>query len=145
MVAALTKHGLVALWEGGGGATNTGDATIIAKPDGSKSTAIYIRRSGHLAGGDHALIPVYPGCYVIKSRHHRRDFTHEIYRVVRAYTEGEAEDKKAYVDVVLVNKFDRGEWNTDLLSNLVAAVDVAEDKATTYHCREVMYAVLKEK
>ena len=39
-----TKKGLPALWEGGGGSSNTGDATLIAGPKGEKNTPLYIRR-----------------------------------------------------------------------------------------------------
>lgn len=47
----ITKKGLPALWESGGGATNTGSATIIAGPNGEKLVPIYVRRSGHLSCG----------------------------------------------------------------------------------------------
>ncbi len=144
MVVTTTKRGFVAVWECGGGATNTGDATIIAKPNGEKPTACYIRQSGHLSCGDHALIPVHPGYYVVKTWHHRRDFTHRVYRIIRTFTEGEGDEKQGKIEVVLVNEFSRGEWDTPLAEILQAAIDAAEDKATCYHCRSAHYVVTKE-
>lgn len=144
LVAPLTKSGLVSVWESGGGATNTGDATIICKADGTKPTATFIRRSGHLAGAEHALVPVHPGYYLIKSYHHRGDFIHEVYRITRAFKEGEGKDALGKIEVILVNKYDQGEWNRPLNENLINAVNAAEDKATCYHCREAMYVTEKE-
>mgnify|MGYP006916026589 CR=1 FL=1 len=144
LLANLTKSGLVSVWEAGGGATNTGDATIICKADGSKPTATYIRRSGHLAGAEHALVPVHPGYYLIKSYHHRKDFIHEVYRIIRAYKEGEGKEAKGKIEVILVNKYEQGEWSRPLPESLINAVNAAEDKATNYHCREAVYVTEKE-
>ena len=123
---------------------NTGRATIICKGDGSKPTAIYIRRRGHLSCEEHALVAVHEGYFIIKSYHHRGDFEHKVYKILRTYTEGEGENKKAFVEVVLVNSFDNGEWDAPL-GNLKAAVAAAESKATDYHCRTPYYVVEKEK
>ncbi len=145
LLAPLTKSGLVSVWEEGGGATNTGDATIICKADGTKPTATYIRRGGHLSCAEHALVPVQPGYYLIKSYHHRGDFIHEVYRITRAFKEGEGEQAKGKIEVILVNKYDQGEWDHPLPENLINAVNTAEDKAKCYHCREAMYVTEKEK
>lgn len=145
LLAPLTKSGLVSVWEEGGGATNTGDATIICKADGTKPTATYIRRGGHLSCAQHALVPVHPGYYLIKSYHHRGDFIHEVYRITRAFKEGEGEQAKGKIEVILVNKYDQGEWDHPLPENLINAVNTAEDKAKCYHCREAMYVTEKEK
>ncbi len=144
MNANLTKRGLVSMWESGGGMCNTGNAVIIAKSDGAKATAVYIRRRGQLSCDDHALIPVHPGYFIIKSYHHHRDFQHEIFQVIRVFTEGEGENKKGFVEVALINSFDEGEWDAPL-GNLEDAVAAAEAKATDYHCRSAYYVVEKEK
>ena len=72
-------HGqkLPALWERGGGMTNTGGATIICGPQGRPKRPVYIRRAGHLACDDHALFVVRPGDHVIRASHHRGDFCRE--------------------------------------------------------------------
>ena len=77
-----TKKGFPAYWEGGGGFTNTGEATIIANKNGKPKEAIYIRRRGHLANAHHALVILEVGDYIIEANHHRRDFEIVIYKVI---------------------------------------------------------------
>ena len=62
-----TKKGLPALWERGGGYSNTGEATIIAGPNGKKKVPLYIRQRGTLACAHHALFVVHEGDIVIES------------------------------------------------------------------------------
>jgi len=126
-----TKKGFPALWEDGGAGTNTGVARIIAAPDGSPMTPVYIRRRGSLASGNHALFIVKPGCFVIEARQHRRDFTIEIYKI-KGFDGDEAILER-------VNSFDYGEWDTELTPELLPAIEAAKEKALCYHCREPHY------
>lgn len=135
-----TKAGFVSLWEEGGAGTNTGKATIIAKPDGSKPTAVYIPRGGHLACGQHALIPVHPGYLVVKTSQWRGEYDHKIYKVIRLIP-----GEQPQVEVELINEFSRGEWNQPLTDAEAKVVEVAEKKAQDYHCREAYFAELKKK
>ena len=150
-----TKKGLPALWEGGGGYSNTGEATIIAGPNGEKKVPLYIRRRGPLACAHHALFVVREGDIVVESSHHRGDFSHQVYRIV-AIRGDEAE-------VELIAEFSHGEWDTGPLGQqleadfarmaagepptmeLSIAVDTAEAKAMAYHCRNAYYYKEKEK
>lgn len=50
LVLERTRSGLPALWEKGGGRSNTGSAVIVAGPAGKKKRPVNIRRWGHLAG-----------------------------------------------------------------------------------------------
>lgn len=149
-----TKKGLPALWEGGGGYSNTGDATLIAGPKGEKKTPLYIRRRGHLACAHHALFVVREGDIVVESSHHRGDFTHQVYRIV-AIRADEAE-------IELIAEFSCGQWDRGSLGHqleadlarmaageaptmeLSVAVQTAESKATAYHCRNAYYYKEKE-
>lgn len=144
-----TKKGFPALWESGGGYSNTGKATIVAGPNGEKKAPLYIRQRGHLACANHALFAVHEGDTVIQSSHHRGDFHHEVYHLV-AILGDEAE-------LELLAEFHRGQWDTgslgqkleaDLarmaageppLMELSVAVQMAEGKATDYHCRKAYY------
>lgn len=143
-----TKKGLPALWESGGGYSNTGEATIIAGPNGEKKVPLYIRRCGTLACAHHALFVVHEGDIMIHSSHHREDFSHRVYRLV-AIRGDEAE-------LELIAEFSHGQWAGPLrhkleadLARMVAgepptmelsiAVDMAEAKATAYHCRNAYY------
>lgn len=77
-----TKKGYPAFWESGGGYTNTGEATIIANKDGQPKEAIYVRRRGHLANAQHALIVLEVGDYIIEANHHREDFEIQIFKIL---------------------------------------------------------------
>jgi len=79
----VTKKGLPAIWESGGGSTNTGSAQIVAGPNGEKLTPIYVRRAGSLSNSEHALFRAEEGMMVIGASHHRRDFTIRVWRVTR--------------------------------------------------------------
>lgn len=146
-----TKKGLPALWECGGGYSNTGDATLIAGPNGEKKAPLYIRRRGTLACAHHALFVVREGDTVIESSHHRGDFHHQVYRIV-AIRGDEAE-------LELIAEFSSDQWDTGPLGQqleadfarmeagepptmeLSIAVDIAEAKATAYHCRSAYYCL----
>lgn len=144
-----TKKGLPALWESGGGYSNTGEATIIAGPNGEKKTPLYVRRRGDLACAHHALFVVRKGDIIIESSHRRGDFSHNVYRIV-AIRGDEAE-------LELIAGFSHGQWDTGPLGRqleadlarmtageaptmeLSVAVQMAEGKATAYHCRSAYY------
>jgi len=130
----LTKKGLPALWEEGGGATNTGSATIIAGLNGERLTPVYVRRSGSLSCGQHALFIVRTGCRVIMASHWRQDFTIKVYRI----TSIDLENKTAQLEQL--HEFSRGEWDKDPSPDLEDAIEAAKDKATCYHCRSPHYA-----
>jgi len=128
-----TKKGYPALWECGGGYTNTGVATIIAGKEGQPKRAIYIRQRGPLANDDHALIPVEVGDYVISANHHRRDFEIFIYRITNILKEEASIEKIA--------EFSNGEWDVELPPYLKIPVKASKQKATCYHCREPHFIV----
>ncbi len=144
-----TKKGLPALWESGGGYSNTGEATIIAGPNGEKKAPLYIRQRGPLACAHHALFAVHEGDTVIQSSHHRKDFHHKVYQLV-AIRGDEAE-------LELIAEFFHGQWDTGPLGQKLEAdlarmaageppmmelsieEQMAEGKATDYHCRKAYY------
>lgn len=122
-----TKKGYPALWESGGGYTNTGEARIIANYDGTKPVAIYIRKRGERACGDHALIPIEEDMYIIDAQHHRGDFIIKVQRI--------KEIREAYATVETEHIFSEGEWDTKPPVFLKEAIDSAIKKALHYHCR----------
>ena len=149
-----TKKGLPALWESGGGYSNTGKATLIAGPNGEKKVPLYIRQRGPLACAHHALFVVREGDIVIESSHHRGDFSHQVYRIVTIRGD-EAE-------IELIAEYSDGQWDAGPLGQkleadfarmatggpptmeLSIAVDTAEAKASDYHCRSAYYAEEKK-
>jgi len=131
----ISKKGLPCLWESGGGASNTGSATIIAGPTGNPIAPIYIRRSGQLSNGDHALIPVEKDFVVIEADHHRGDFTIKISRLTGIRREDP--EKGSFWEAHPVAEFSNGEWDHEEAASAYAkAIEAAKAKATCYHCRE---------
>lgn len=123
-----SKSGIPCTWESGGGYSNTGVATIIAGKNGEPKRAIYIKKRGHLANGQHALIPLMVGDYIVEANHHRGDFEIEILKVI------DFEEETAVVKQV--NCFSMGQWDAEVPTYLETAVETAIEKATCYHCRE---------
>jgi len=123
-----TKKGFPALWESGGGYSNTGEATIIAGPNGEKKAPLYIRQRGPLACARHALFVVHEGDMVIEANHHRKDFEIRIWRIDQIL--------KEEARLTLIYEYSRGEWDAGLPAFLETAVQAAVEKATCYHCRE---------
>ncbi len=123
-----TKSGLPALWEAGGGCTNTGDARIICNRNGQPKKPIYIRRSGHLSNREHALLVIEEGDYVIYASHHRRDYLIRIYKIVNI------EQEHAFTE--LKYEFSKGEWDQSPPEFLQNAINAATEKASCYHCKE---------
>lgn len=126
-----TRKGHPALWEQGGGATNTGYSQIITNEDGTPKRPVYIRSRGSLSQGEHALFIVNIGDIIIKTDHHRKDFNIYIYKIT-SIREEEAE-------LQLLHEYSEGEWDVEPPPNLLPAITAAKDKATCYHCREPHY------
>lgn len=131
---SITQKGFPALWECGGGYSNTGNAQLIAAPDGSPLRPVYVRLRGNLACGEHGLFIIEPGTIVVNAEHHRSDFRIKVSRVIDAF--------QGLLEVF--HQFDQGEWDTDIPECLVPVVDAAKRKATTYHCRQLVWAVTDE-
>lgn len=148
-----TKTGIPAMWESGGGYTNTGKAVIITDGQGDPKPAVYIKRRGELANREHALIPIETGDHIITADHHRRDFHIDIYRITDISGDTATAEK--------LHEYSRGKWTEpdisrvfeawetndiksikdidDEIYNLCQAILSAETKATCYHCREPHY------
>ena len=125
-----TKDGDPCLWEEGGGKTHTGKSVIICNADGNEKPAMYIKRRGSRACGQHALIIVIPGDYIIQASHHNNDFITKIYKV------------NEIIDSAIVEleyEFKCGEWSGEPPEYLDTPIGAAEDKASRWHCRVPMY------
>jgi hypothetical protein len=130
-----SKKNIPCLWEQGGGATNTGEAQIIASEEGKPKRALYIARRGPLSCGEHALIPLKIGDYVINADHHRFDFHVSVGRIK------EIKEEEAVLEIV--STFSYGEWDNEPHEFLKNAIEAAKDKACSYHCRTPKY-ILEE-
>lgn len=83
LATTITKKGYHALWEQGGGYTNTGHARIICRADGKPKSPVYIRQRGTLACEEHALFIINPGDVVIDADHHRGDYFIRVMRITQ--------------------------------------------------------------
>lgn len=142
-----TKRGIPALWESGGGLTSGGSATVIAKRDGSKPRAVYMPRGGHLACGNHALIPVHEGYYIVHAGvSHGTRSSATIERIVSVSVKDvDGEKWEATAETETINSFSRGEWDKPLDEKFAPAVGAAFQKAGTYHCRGAYYVDFSDK
>ena len=130
------------LEESGGGATNTGCATIVCSPRGNAVKPYLVPRRGHLACGVHARFVGFD-FVTVDVDHHREDFEVDINRV-------RIDPDTAAVTVTpLWELYSGGGVDADkdfILRNLPNrvrrfrdAVQAALAKATCYHCREPHY------
>jgi len=126
--------GLPALWESGGGSTNTGYAQVVAGPHGEPLKPVYVRRRGHLSCAHHALFVVEPKVWLIRADHHREDFEIGVFQLGEISPAKQTEGFEA--EVVDYFRFEMGEWDREPPKFLEAAIEAAKDKATCYHCRE---------
>lgn len=136
-----TKRGFGAMWECGGGLTSSGSATIITGRNGEARRPVYIPRGGHLACGNHALITVHEGFYIVNvhvSRGTRSSANiSQILSVSVKDINGEKWEAQAEVEAV--NTFSNGEWDKPLDGKFHLPVEAAFNKASCYHCRTPYY------
>ncbi|MFM7010753.1 MAG: hypothetical protein ACKO0Z_15735 [Betaproteobacteria bacterium] len=126
------KHGKPALYECGGGASNTGNAQIICSADGSPKKPFYIPTKGQLSNSVHAEFHAAIGDVIIVASHHRRDFDIKLYELIDLQQIGE---KEWQGEVLQLGEFSQNSWDIEPDECLEAAIAAAESKATDYHCR----------
>jgi len=137
------KH-LPALWERGGGYSNTGFATIVAGENGEILKPVYVKRRGHLANSDHALFVVKQGYIIVTADEHRGDVHIKAERI-KKIVKDENGDYIAEAELIFDNNYDAytKEWMEGVEPDewLKPAVDAAVDKSRCYHCRCPHYAL----
>jgi DNA-directed RNA polymerase subunit RPC12/RpoP len=136
-VCERTKKGFPALWEQGGGATNTGEAQVITGPHGEKLKPIYVKTRGPRACGQHALFVVQPNYHVIQVWYwnkQRPPYSVAVYQIQEITEFTENPDKPDNKKLLAIAKI------VDTLQFLEPAIDVAKQKARCYHCRTPHWA-----
>ncbi|MBI5421285.1 MAG: hypothetical protein HZA35_03170 [Parcubacteria group bacterium] len=142
-----TKRGFAAMWESGGGMTSGGSAQIITGRNGEARRPIYMPRGGHLCCGNHALVGVADGFYIVSAsvRRGSRDSA-SIRRIVSTSVKDvDGASWQATAEVEEVNTFSRGEWDKPLEEKFSKAVEAAFQKASSYHCRSTYYIDYSDK
>ena len=142
-----TKRGFAAMWESGGGMTSGGSATIITGRDGEARRPVYMPRGGHLSCGNHALITLHEGFYIVHAGVSRGTRSSaNISRIISTSVKDiDGERFEATAEVEEVNTFSQGEWNKPLDEKFTKAVEAAFGKAGSYHCRGAYYIDSSEK
>jgi len=135
MYIEKTKSGLPALWECGGGMTNSGHSQIIAGFDGRKKTPIYIRTKGPRALENHALFIIENSDIVITVDRVRDDYSIWVKKII------EIDVEKNEATVVNEYHYYNGEWDHEPIELYKAAIDAAVEKSNCYHCRGPHYAI----
>jgi hypothetical protein len=126
--------GKPAMWESGGGFTNTGSVRIIAGPAGEKKRALFGGRGPACAC--HALVPISVDDVVIELYRHWDEFKIQIWRVKSLQDRGE----HFLASVELIYEFDKGEWvPQEPQESFKSAIKAAIDKSRDYHCRVAYY------
>jgi hypothetical protein len=129
-----TKRGLPALWECGGGMSNTGDARIICDSQGNRKKPLFIRTGGHLALDNHALFLVEEGDIVVDVYRHHSDYDITVKRIAKINQDTEG---RLIAELEIIAHFSDGEWdNEDIAEKYKDAINSATEKSRCYHCRE---------
>lgn len=137
-----TYRGHPALWESGGGRTNTGRAVVVAGAKGEPLAPLYVRSHGHLACGDHALLPVHEGSHIVQVWRWGEDFLISAARVLELYPDMQGGWEAR---TLLVGLYEDGRWGPLLPEGLEEAVIAAVEKARCYHCRSPHYVLQGER
>lgn len=117
-----TSKGYPAIWEEGGGMTQTGYAYIICGEHGEKLTPVYTRNSGQLSCGQHALFILREGVHLIVVSRSHEEYQQHVFR----YTNEEFQ---------AVEKLEE---------SFNEAIETARAKTRYYHCRVPVYFLPKE-
>jgi hypothetical protein len=143
---SATNRGFPAMWESGGGLSNTGYSQIITDRQGEPRRPVFVRNRGDLACKEHALITVHEGFYIVKAGRHHDDYSFSISRIVTTKVR-DLDGKKweATADVELLNSFRNNAWEKPLDPKLEAAVKAARRKTQEYHCRSPYFIDHSEK
>ncbi|MDD4931655.1 MAG: hypothetical protein PHG66_05950 [Candidatus Colwellbacteria bacterium] len=132
------RGGIPCLFERGGGYYDSGEAMIITNWLAKKPKAIYISRSP-VPCGEHALIPVRGGYFIIETAYDKRGSWVRIWRVA------ELVDSIAVCELIQERTNDDwspmfAEVNEETSANLNDAISAAQNKSYDYNCRTVYWA-----
>lgn len=118
------------IWECGGSYSSIGSARIIADKDGKAKKALKINEIV-VQNGNHALIPIQVGDYIISANLLRESISIYI-NVVK-----EVLDDRIITENT--NTFIYGKWDTKLDIKLKEAVEASIKKVKQFHCVKPYY------
>lgn len=140
-----TSSGIPALWEYGGygiyDGIEKGKARLIAYPDGSLPTALFINLGTEEANGNHALVAVYRDCLVIDADFNNDCLMLNLYVVEDVNVDGD----EVNICVSTVNRCCNRIWEKNLPKNWEQFTRSADDKVRTLNCRKPFYVCYPRK
>lgn len=128
----VTNSNLPAIWETGGGWSNTGKVRIVTDRNGNPKTALCLR---HRCNEDHALFVLHQDDVIIEASRHRDEYAVKLWKVECI----SVADGKAAASAYLLASFKEGCWNVKPHESFVAAINAAMDKTCTYHARNAVW------
>lgn len=137
-----SRSGKTVYWEKGGASSNTGSSGIICSADGSKKTALFFKRGGHLSNDKHALFIVDTGDFIINVYQHRGDIDISVTQVCDII---ETDENNVTRKVINISNFKNEEWDIEPPECIDSAIRAAVNKSFDYHCRSVYYGIEKPK
>ena len=120
-ITRTLRKELPGLWECGGVFGNSGVGAVITRNDGQKPRAAYVPRNNRQGSGEHALVVVRPGMYVIEARHKKGDFQVYVSKIRRV--------KREVAEAVITHIFDADRWQPAMPKKLAEAISAAKEKA----------------
>ena len=128
----VTASNLPAIWETGGGWSNTGRARIITDRNGNPKTALCLR---HRCNEDHALFILHEDDVIIEAWQHRGDYDIILWKVDKI----SLADGKAVASAYKLAEYHKGCWSVEPRKSFTAAICAAMDKSIIYHCRNAVW------
>lgn len=135
-----TKKGHAAIWESGGGRQSAGKATIVTGKNGEALRPVFVKNS---TNGNHALIIVEPGCFVIQAERHSDALSIQIMQLLNfcKFVDGEE-----FADYHIVATYEADKWFGEMVKSedfvphpFEEAVLAAVTKAYCYSCCQPRY------
>ena len=118
--------------ESGGGATNTGGATIVCGPTGEMVEPLFVPKG--YCNDNHAVFVAQPGMCLVEAAMGCRGEDVTVYRII---TIGTPDDPDALI-LEEVCSYADGDWN-GFLADFRRAAEAALSKSMCYRCREPHY------
>ena len=138
-----TRAGNAAITENGGGATNTGHATIVCDRDGQPMRPIW---TGRHSNGTHGIFPVHSGkeyFMIVAHNWTKRGGVYEIevWHLTNRHRHHDEDGTETWkMDACKIRRRLDGEWDELPPSMLHKAIEAAIRKSRCYHCRCLHYA-----
>lgn len=132
----VTTGNDVALWEEGGCTGKSGFAVIVANNNGTKKKPVFIKETGNLSNGKHALLKVGTSDIVALANYvsHNETFLITLYRISQI----NRDSKTAVLSEFLQIRNEKVS-NEAFMKQYFEVVEAAKRKSSTVYCKSPTY------